>query len=248
LKSPLIQIQNLSKTYKGSLTPAVDGLSFELPTGTISGLLGPNGAGKTTTISILCGLLSFDSGSVQVGGYDIKTQKQAILNTIGIVPQQIALYNKLNAIENLSYFGKLYGLKNPFLKTKINDLLEHFGLAQHAKKEVGNYSGGMKRRINIIAALLHNPCILILDEPTAGVDVQSRAMILSFLKDYAQQGNSVVYTSHLLEEAQQICQEVVVIDNGQLVAQGSPQSLIDHHNAHNLEDVFLKLTGRQVRE
>jgi len=249
LETTLIDIQNLSKTYKGAIVPSVNGLSFQLAPNKISGLLGPNGAGKTTTISIICGLLPFDDGTITVLGHDIKTQKQEILKIIGIVPQQIALYNKLNALENLRYFGKLYGLKNPYLNTRIDELLEEFGLSQHAKKEVGYYSGGMKRRINIIAALLHKPSVLILDEPTAGVDVQSRSMILTFLKNYSQQGNSIVYTSHLLEEAQQICEQVVIIDSGKLIAQGSPMSLIEkHEGCKNLEEVFLSLTGHQVRD
>ncbi len=249
METPILQIKNLYKTYKDALNPSVNGLSFDLPKNKISGLLGPNGAGKTTTISILCGLLPFDDGTVYVAGHDIRTHKQEILRMVGIVPQQIALYNKLNALENLQYFGKLYGLKNPYLSKRIDELLDVFGLAQHAKKEVGNYSGGMKRRINIIAALLHSPSVLVLDEPTAGVDVQSRGMILGFLKNYCQQGNSIVYTSHLLEEAQQLCEEVVIMDNGSLIVQGSPQTLIAaHEGCDTLEDVFLFLTGHKVRD
>lgn len=150
METTLIDIQNLSKTYKGAIVASVNGLSFQLAPNKISGLLGPNGAGKTTTISIICGLLPFDDGAVTVLGHNIKTQKPEILKIIGIVPQQIALYNKLNALENLRYFGKLYGLKNPYLNTRIDELLEEFGLSQHAKKEVGYYSGAdVKHRIRI---------------------------------------------------------------------------------------------------
>ncbi|WP_188316228.1 ABC transporter ATP-binding protein [Chitinophaga agrisoli] len=246
-----ISVQDLHKTYPGALEPSVSGLSFSFPRGIIAGLLGPNGAGKTTTISILCGLVRADSGKVQV--FDLAqdvAHREAIKRLIGIVPQQIALFPQLTAVENLVYFGNLYGLKGKPLRDKIDEFLLRFGLEKNGHKEVYKFSGGMKRRTNIIAALLHDPQLLILDEPTAGVDVQSRNLILQFLKDYnQQQGVSILYTSHLLEEAQSLCHEVAVIDVGRLVLQGQPSQLIQQHpECRNLEDVFLHYTGLAVRD
>jgi ABC-2 type transport system ATP-binding protein len=165
------------------------------------------------------------------------------------VPQQIALFPELTAIENLVYFGNLYGLKGKGLRSRIDEYLQLFGLEKNGNKEVHRFSGGMKRRTNIIAAILHQPQLLILDEPTAGVDVQSRSMILQFLREYNKQGVSIVYTSHLLEEAQTICSEVAIIDEGRLIVQGTPDALIaKHSNCGNLEDVFLHYTGHAVRD
>lgn len=245
-----ILVQDLHKTYKGALEPSLKGLSFSFPKGAIVGLLGPNGAGKTTTISILCGLVKADAGQVQI--FDLPqnaVNRETIKRLIGIVPQQIALFPNLTAIENLEYFGNLYGLKGKPLRSRIDEYLQIFGLEKNGHKEVGHFSGGMKRRTNIIAAILHQPQLLVLDEPTAGVDVQSRSMILQFLRDYNRQGVSIVYTSHLLDEAQTICQEVAIIDEGKVVVQGDTTELIAKHpECRNLEDVFLHYTGHALRD
>lgn len=245
-----ILVQDLHKTYKGALEPSLKGLSFSFPKGAIVGLLGPNGAGKTTTISILCGLVKADAGQVQI--FDLPqnaVNRETIKRLIGIVPQQIALFPNLTAIENLEYFGNLYGLKGKPLRSRIDEYLQIFGLEKNGRKEVGHFSGGMKRRTNIIAAILHQPQLLVLDEPTAGVDVQSRSMILQFLRDYNQQGVSIVYTSHLLDEAQTICKEVAIIDEGKVVVQGDTTELIAKHpECRNLEDVFLHYTGHALRD
>jgi ABC-2 type transport system ATP-binding protein len=245
-----ILVQDLHKTYKGALEPSLKGLNFSFPKGAIVGLLGPNGAGKTTTISILCGLVKADAGQVQI--FDLPqnaTNREAIKRLIGVVPQQIALFPNLTAVENLEYFGNLYGLKGKPLRSRIDEYLQIFGLEKNGHKEVGHFSGGMKRRTNIIAAILHQPQLLVLDEPTAGVDVQSRSMILQFLRDYNQQGVSIVYTSHLLDEAQTICQEVAIIDEGKAVVQGDTTGLIARHpECRNLEDVFLHYTGHALRD
>ncbi|MEC5142362.1 ABC transporter ATP-binding protein [Chitinophaga sp. 212800010-3] len=245
-----ISVKDLHKTYKGSLEPTLKGLTFQFSKGKIAGLLGPNGAGKTTTIAILCGIVKGDSGDVAIHGIRQQAaQREAIKKMIGVVPQQIALYPQLSAVENLTYFGNLYGFKGKPLEQKIMQYLEWFGLEKSAHKEIHKYSGGMKRRANIIAAILHDPKLLILDEPTAGVDVQSRSMILQFLRDYNKQGATVLYTSHLLEEAQSICEEVVIMDGGRMIVQGNPQALIGQHAAcRNLEDIFLHYTGHAVRD
>jgi ABC-2 type transport system ATP-binding protein len=245
-----ILVQDLHKTYKGALEPSLKGLSFSFPKGSIVGLLGPNGAGKTTTISILCGLIKGDAGKVQI--FDLPqtaTNREAIKGLIGIVPQQIALFPHLTAVENLEYFGNLYGLKGTPLRSRIDEYLQLFGLEKNGHKQVHHFSGGMKRRTNIIAAILHQPQLLVLDEPTAGVDVQSRSMILQFLRDYNRQGVSIVYTSHLLDEAQTICREVAIIDEGRAVVQGGTTELIaSHPECRNLEDVFLHYTGHALRD
>jgi ABC-2 type transport system ATP-binding protein len=247
----LVIVENLYKTYKGTGEPSLKGLSFRFQRGCIAGLLGPNGAGKTTTISILCGLVKADGGKARL--LDLlqdAAHREAIKRMIGIVPQQIALFPQLTAAENLEYFGNLYGLKGKPLRDKVARYLEQFGLEKNAHKEIHKFSGGMKRRANIIAAILHDPELLILDEPTAGVDVQSRSMILQFLRDYNQQRKvSILYTSHLLEEAQTLCDEVAIIDQGKLVVQGKPLTLIQQHpQCRNLEDVFLHYTGYAVRD
>lgn len=244
-----IQIEDLRKHYPGAENVALQGLSLRFRKGIIAGLLGPNGAGKTTTISIICGLVQQDSGTASVLGLDSRHDIVAIKSKIGVVPQQIALYPQLSAQENLEYIGRLYRIPARPLKEKIAFLLERFGLDSHSHKRIHQYSGGMKRRTNIIAGLLHEPEILILDEPTAGVDVQSRNMILDFLKHYNEEGKTIIYTSHLLEEAERICHEVAIIDCGKLIAQDTPQNLVQQaDNCNNLEDVFLYYTGRTVRE
>lgn len=227
----------------------MDGLSLNFRKGIIAGILGPNGAGKTTTISILCGLVQPDSGEAFVLGMDCKKDKTDIQKRIGIVPQQTALFPQLTGYENLMYIGSLYHVSQKELKNRVDNLLERMSLAAHKGKRLQHYSGGMKRRINIIAGLLHQPEMLILDEPTAGVDVQSRAMILEFLKEYNGMGNTILYTSHLLEEAEKICDNVAVIDQGKLIIQDAPGTLIaSTPDCKNLEDVFLYYTGRLLRE
>jgi ABC-2 type transport system ATP-binding protein len=244
----MLNVQNLYKQYKNAEVPSVNQLSFTFEKGNIIGLLGPNGAGKTTTISILCGLLQDYTGEISILGLDIKTHSQELKHKLGIVPQQIALYPTLSCMENLLYYGRMYQIPKDKLHTIITDYLHEFGLHEHADKQIKNYSGGMKRRANIIASLLNKPELLILDEPTAGVDVQSRSMILTFLKNYQAQGNSVIYTSHLLEEAESICDEILIIDKGKKVIQGVPRELVTAHETKNLEELFLKLTGNKVRD
>lgn len=244
----MLNVQHLYKKYPNAEFPSVDDLSFTFENGKIIGFLGPNGAGKTTTISIISGLINDFEGDVLVMGKNTKSHSEILKNEIGVVSQQIALYPKLSCRENLQYFGKLYSISSSKLNTIINDYLVMFGLYDHADKQIKNYSGGMKRRANIIASLLNQPKLLILDEPTAGVDVQSRSMILNFLKEYNQQGNSVIYTSHLLEEAENMCHEVLIIDRGKKIVQGEPHQLIKENNTHNLEELFLKLTGNSVRD
>jgi ABC-2 type transport system ATP-binding protein len=235
--------------YPGGLSPALDGLSLEVPEGAILGLLGPNGAGKTTTIHILCGLLRAQSGVAQIMGLDAYEQNKKTRELLGLVPQEIALYPTLTGWENFFYIGQLYGLDRKTIKKRAGELLERLGLHGHADKRVGRYSGGMKRRANIIASLLHHPRLLMLDEPTAGVDVQSQALIISFLKDYRAQGSTLIYTSHRLEEAEELCDTVVIVDGGKNVISGTPTELVANTpGCRRLEDVFLEITGHSVRD
>lgn len=244
-----IELSELRKQYKGAWTPALDGLSLGVEENKIVGLLGPNGAGKTTTINIICGLVRPDSGSANVFGVDCINDTMAVRSQIGVVPQQIALFPNLTAWENFMYIGRLYSIGDKYIKERGQDLLEKLGLDKHANKRVNRYSGGMKRRANIIASLLHYPEILILDEPTAGVDVQSRAMILNFLQAYKELGKTILYTSHLMDEAEQVCDDVVIIDEGKFILSGTPQQLIaDTAGSTRLEDVFLHHTGHSVRD
>jgi ABC-2 type transport system ATP-binding protein len=244
-----IEINDLRKTYKGALMPALDGLSLSVKKNQIVGLLGPNGAGKTTSINVLCGLVLPDGGTATIHGKDCIKNTFFIKKILGVVPQQIALFSNLTAWENFYYIGRLYGITDRKIKERAGHLLDRLDLEKHADKRIGRYSGGMKRRANIIASLLHQPDVVILDEPTAGVDVQSRAMILEFLQEYRKQDKTILYTSHLLEEAEQLCDEVVIMDEGKFIVSGAPKELIKNTpDCRRLEDVFLHYTGHSVRD
>lgn len=244
----MLRVENLYKKFSGAETASINGLSFQFPNDKIIGLLGPNGAGKTTTLSIVSGLITEYRGDIFLMGENIREAKTGLVQQIGIVPQQIAMYATLSCEENLLYFGSLYNIPKEELRKRIETYLQEFGLFEHRKKQIRHFSGGMKRRANIIASLLHQPKLLILDEPTAGVDVQSRNMILEFLKKYHQLGNSIIYTSHILEEAETLCHEVLIIDAGKKIVQGEPSKLIAEYDAQNLEHLFLKLTGIALRD
>ncbi len=244
-----IEVHDLHKRYHGALEPALSGLSLSARSGRVTGLLGPNGAGKSTTINILCGLVAPDRGAASIFGKDCINDMAALRKEIGVVPQQIALFGNLTARENMMYIGRLYGLSKADIRERSARLLDRLDMTRHADKRVARYSGGMKRRTNIIASLLHEPSLLILDEPTAGVDVQSRALILDFLEEYHGHGNTVLYTSHLMDEAQKICDEVVIVDDGKYITSGTPAGLIaGTPDCDTLEDVFLHYTGHTVRD
>lgn len=245
----MIQIDQLSKKYKGADRYSVVDLSLKVNQGEIFGLLGPNGAGKTTLISMLSSLLKPTSGSFTIDGLNYKTNTNELKQRIGIVPQEYALYPTLTAFENLRYFGSMYGLSGKTFTDDINEQLQLLGLTDFAHKKVKTFSGGMKRRVNLIASMLHRPKILFLDEPTVGVDVQSRNVIVEHLRQLNAQGTTIIYTSHHLNEAEQLCNRVAIIDNGNIVCQGKPVDLIkEHKDAKHLEDVFLLVTGKALRD
>lgn len=246
--STIIEVTSLRKTYPDKATPAVRDISFTVHKGEIFGLLGPNGAGKTTIISILCGLKEATSGSVQITGVNYQQHRETIKQQIGVVPQDIALYPKLTAWENLRFFGNMYGLRGSSLKKRIVELLEQFGLQDYIHHQIGTFSGGMKRRVNLIAGILHHPKILFLDEPTVGIDVHSKDMIITLLKSLQAEGMTIIYTSHHMDEAQHFCSHIAIIDHGILVVEGKPFDLIEKYKSGNLEKLFLQLTGRNVMD
>jgi ABC-2 type transport system ATP-binding protein len=244
----IIHINNVSKTYRGNNTPSVGNFSIDVVQGEIFGLLGPNGAGKSTLLNMLSGLFSFDAGEISICGRSLPQQINEIKPLIGVVPQEIALYPTLTAVENLKIFGGIYGIKSKDLKQRINSLLNYFGLEQSKNRRINTYSGGMKRRINLIAGLLHQPKVLFLDEPTVSVDVQSKTLILENLKEINAQGTTIIYTSHFMEEAEMLCSRVAFIDEGKLLCKGKPNELIQNSDCENLEDLYLKLTGKNLRD
>jgi len=228
---------------------SLNNVSLNINEGQIFGLLGPNGAGKTTLISMLCGLVKPTSGHFTIDGLDYQHHSSKIKKIIGVVPQEYALYPTLTARENLLYFGSMYGLKGSDLKDKVIETLDLLGLLKFADKQVQTFSGGMKRRVNLIAGILHNPTVLFLDEPTVGVDVHSKKAIIDYLKVLNQNGTTIIYTSHHLAEAEDFCSQIAILDQGQIYAQDTPLALIEStKDARNLEDVFISLTGKALRD
>jgi ABC-2 type transport system ATP-binding protein len=248
-KMPIVEIRKLSKTYSGRFEPAVDNLSLDIFEGEIFGLLGPNGAGKTTTISILCGLLKPTDGDIKIYGLDLLHQLNEIKKIIGVISQDIALYDKLTASENLFYFGMLTGMDKKLLNKRIDDLLQRMGLFKYKNERVKNFSGGMKRRINLLAGAIHNPKLLFLDEPSTGCDVQSRNVIREYLMELKDGGTTLIYTSHLMDDVEKLCDRISIIDYGRIVLTGTPADLIaGHPGCLSLEELFLHLTGRHLRD
>lgn len=227
-----IEVKNLKKSF-GSLQ-AVQGVNFAVQQGEILSLLGPNGAGKSTTISMLSGLIPPDDGDAIILDSSITRQPQLAKVKLGVVPQEIALYPDLTARENLLFWGKMYNLRGSQLSQRVDELLEMIGLTDRQKDHVGKYSGGMKRRLNIAAALLHKPAVVIMDEPTVGIDPQSRRHILDNVKELNQLGMTVLYTTHYMEEAAELSDHIAIMDQGQIIAYGTHAELI-------------KLVGEQTR-
>lgn len=245
-----IEIKGLTRWYRDASEPAVDQLNLQIGKSEIFGLLGPNGAGKTTVISILCNQIDANSGTIKIAGKNLKKERGSIKKMIGVVPQDIALYPTLTAYENLNFFGKMYGLSGSKLKDTIKQNMHDFGLENKPDKKINTFSGGMKRRINLIAGILHKPQILFLDEPTVGIDVQSKNVILEYLKKMNRvEGTTIIYTSHLMEEAERFCTQIGILDRGKLIAEGKPKEMIEEFKTcENLEDIYLLLTGRSLRD
>jgi ABC-2 type transport system ATP-binding protein len=245
----VLQVSGLTKVYAKAVAPALYAVDLTVGGGEIFGLLGPNGAGKTTAIAIMSTLLRPSAGHVTICGWDIGERVHRVRRLIGVVPQNIALYDSLSARENLSYFGTLYGLTGSALRKAVAEGLAMAGLSERAHDPVKTLSGGMKRRINLAAGILHRPKVLLLDEPTVGVDAQSRNLIFENLLQLKNQGMTMIYTTHYFEEVELLCSRMAIIDHGRVLVSGPCSQLVaDEADCANLSDLFLKLTGRQLRD
>ena len=225
MNEPIVAVEGLVKRY-GDVV-AVDDVSFEIQEGEIFGLLGPNGAGKTTTINVLCTYTEPTAGEVAVAGHSVTAEPEAVKRAIGVAPQDISLYPDLNAVENLRFFGRMYDVPKAKLEARTGELLQLVGLADHARRRVEHYSGGMKRRLNLAVGLLSEPRFLMLDEPTVGVDPQSRNAIFENIQALNRQGLTILYTTHYMEEAELLCHRVAIMDEGRIIALDTPQNLIN---------------------
>jgi ABC-2 type transport system ATP-binding protein len=246
MKTSAIFIENLVKKFED--VTAVDGVSLQIEEGELFGLLGPNGAGKTTIINILCGLIKPTKGSCKVGGYDVQEDIMKVKDLIGVCPQETAVYPYLKGSENVDLFGNLYSMNKQMLEARRAMLFETMGLTAEANRRAEKYSGGMKRRLSLIISLIHDPQIAFLDEPTVAMDPQSRHAVWDFIKDLKKKGKTIILTTHYMEEAEELCDRVGIIDHGKLISLGSPKELISRNGVKDLEDVFIKLTGRKIRE
>lgn len=244
-----VVIKNLSLKYRSTDFKALHNLNLTIKKGEVFGLLGPNGAGKTSLISILTGLIKPDEGKITIEGFETSKDIKKIRSLIGVVPQEYALYPKLTARENLMFFGSMYGVRNPELKQRINDGINQMGLTKFANKRIDTFSGGMKRRINLLAGILHRPQVIFLDEPTVGVDVQSKRVIIEYLSQLNDLGTTIIYSSHLLHEAQTFCTRVAIIDQGVIQIEGPTEEvLISEGRVKSLEEIFIENTGKKVKE
>jgi ABC-2 type transport system ATP-binding protein len=241
----MIEVKDIRKSYGD--VEALGGISFSVREGEIFGFLGPNGAGKTTSISIISGLLHADSGTVKIADMDIRKDSRKIRKIQGVVPQEIALYEELTGRENLHFWGSLYGLAAGEVKSAAERVLELVGLTERADDPVRTYSGGMKRRINLCVGLIHRPRILLLDEPTLGIDPQARLNILDIIKNEVSGGTTVIYTTHYLEEAESLCDRIAIIDHGRILADGTLQELTDLVGEEDIVMISGEFKDEQVR-
>ncbi len=241
-----IEIMGLTKRFDDKL--AVDNLSLEIGEGELFGLLGPNGAGKSVTIKTLCGILEPSSGSAKVNGFDIRNEMGEIRRIIGVCPQEPAYYSYLSGRENIRLFGSLHGLGADVLNARTDALIEAVGLGVDADRRAGKYSGGVVRRVSLAMALVNDPEVCFLDEPTVAMDPQSRHATWDIIRGLKRDGKTVILTSHYIEEVEELADRVGIIDHGSLIALGTSRALMDENEAENLEEVFIKLTGRGIRE
>ncbi|MEQ1552757.1 MAG: ABC transporter ATP-binding protein [Ferruginibacter sp.] len=243
-----VSIKNLAFKHQAQENYCLHNLHLEIKLGDRFGLFGPNGAGKTTLINCMTGLLKYQQGSIQLCGVDVKNKPKEINKIFGFVPQDFSFYQELTPIENLAFFGAWSGMKKSDIKNKTTQLLEILGLTDVANKQVQKFSGGMKRRVNLAIGVIHTPKILFLDEPTVGVDIHSRQAIISYLKTLNESGTTLVYTSHQLNEAEELCNNIALIDNGQILANDTIKNLLAKHNQQGLEELFITLTGKSYRD
>jgi ABC-2 type transport system ATP-binding protein len=244
----LIEVEGIHVAFNGRA--AVDGISFRAESGSVYGLLGPNGAGKSTTIGCLSGLIAPDAGSVRIHGEEVAPGQPRV--SLGIVPQELAVYQELSPAENLAYWGEVYGIRGAALRARVDELLEKAGLVECRNDRVRSLSGGTQRRLNFVCALIHAPMALLLDEPTVGVDPQARARILELVREEANRGVCVVFSTHYMEEAEGLCDRIGILDHGHIIAEGDLAELRRLHAAPgtaeaNLEHIFMELTGSELR-
>jgi ABC-2 type transport system ATP-binding protein len=250
--TPAMQIAHLSFGYPGQSAPGQSAVfadfALDIDAGRRFGLFGPNGAGKTTLMNLMTGLLAADAGSIRLFGQDVKKHPRSINALFGLVPQDYSFYQELTPVENLAFFGAWAGMSGPAIKTRTGELLEILGLTEVRNKRVLHFSGGMKRRVNLAIGVVHRPPLLFLDEPTVGVDVQTRHAIVHFLKTLnAQENTTLVYTSHQLNEAEDLCDRIALIDQGRIIAHDDLGPLLLAHRQEGLEGLFLHLTGKNYR-
>lgn len=227
-----IEVDSVTKRFQD--TVAVDNVSMKVARGELFGLLGPNGAGKSTLTKMLSGMINSTSGTIKVGGYNIRDDPMKVKESLGVVPQDIVLYDYMNARENLAFFGRLYGLSGSKLRNRIEELLKFTQLDQKAvKRHISTYSGGMKRRVNIAAALLHEPQVMLLDEPTAGLDPKNKLALWEIIQTLHKEGKTIVLTTHMMDEAEELCNQVAIMDKGKIIALGSPRQLIKKVKVEN---------------
>jgi len=248
MKPLAVKIRNLSFQYPGQSSLCLDNLDLDVKQGERFGLFGPNGAGKTTLMSLMTGLLSFNEGSLELLGHPVNENKNLINQFFGFVPQDFSFYHDLSPQENLEFFGAWAGLSKKEIKARIVELLEVLGLTDVRNKQVKKFSGGMKRRVNLAIGVIHEPKILFLDEPTVGVDVQTRHAIIDYLLSLNKKGTTLIYTSHQLSEAESLCETVALIDQGKIIAENSLNGLLSEYHEEGLEGLFLNLTGKAYRD
>jgi ABC-2 type transport system ATP-binding protein len=246
----IIELRNLVKVFhsRGRKITAVNDVSFDVFDGEIFGMIGPNGAGKSTTFSMLTTLIKPTSGNIKVAGFDVEKQDNKIRPLIGIVPQKLSLYPLLTARENLELMGNLYNVPKKEMEEKIDYYLKLVGLGASADRFTGGFSGGMKQRLSVIAAVIHDPEILFWDEPSTGLDPQTRNVIWKLARKFNDEGKTLIFTTHYMEEADNLCDRVAVMDTGKLVALDNPEILKEKTGSANLEEVFVRFTGEEVRD
>ncbi|WP_019944305.1 ABC transporter ATP-binding protein [Dyadobacter beijingensis] len=243
-----IEVREVYKRYKSAQEDSLSDVSLDVVQSDVFGLLGPNGAGKTTLISILCGIIPVSSGNVRFFGNGTPYSDYERKSRVGFVPQEYAFYQELTPRQNLDYFGAMYNLSKTRLEERREHLLEVLGLEKAGDKKVGTFSGGMKRRVNLAIGIIHEPDILFLDEPTVGVDVQSRNAIIRYLQQLNEGGTTIIYTSHHMSEAEEFCKNIALIDHGKVIAAGDLQALKTAHGVDNLQTLFINLTGEEYRD
>ncbi|CAN5819977.1 ABC transporter ATP-binding protein [soil metagenome] len=243
-----VSIQNLGFKYPGQNADCFSHLTLHVEKGERFGLFGPNGAGKTTLMNCMTGLLSYQQGSIKLIGQEVKDHRKSINKIFGFVPQDFSFYQELSPLENLAFFGAWSGLNKQQIKKRSVELLEVLGLTDVRNKQVQKFSGGMKRRVNLAIGVIHEPQILFLDEPTVGVDVHTRQSIIGYLKQLNERGTTLIYTSHQLSEAEDLCEKIALIDDGKILLHDSLRKVLSDHGQEGLEGLFIQLTGKNYRD